>query len=71
MHQLKSQTKLQSKYMESTPSYLEISSNLVSTEVDYTAAINTKPTKQELKLMSNAERRRLWKNIVTKNKNFK
>ena len=47
MHQLKLHPELQSKDKESTPSYLDIASSWVSTEVYYTAEINPKPTIEE------------------------
>ena len=56
MHQLKSQKNLSSKYKESTASSLDFASGWIPTEVDSTAAINDKPTKEELKLMSNKEK---------------
>ena len=56
MHQLKSQKNLSSKYKESTASSLDVASGWIKTEVDSTAAINDKPTKEELKLMSNKEK---------------
>ena len=48
MHNLKSHTKLPSKYNESTCSSQEIASIWISTGVSYTVPIDDKPTKIEL-----------------------
>ena len=58
MHQLKSQPKLTSKDKELTCQYQDVALSWVSTEVGYTATINDKATKEELKLMSNAQKGR-------------
>ena len=60
MHQLKSPRKLPSKDKESNCSSQDIASIWFSTEVEYTAPIYDKPTKQELKLMGNAQKIRQW-----------
>ena len=46
---------LQSKYKEPTPSSIDVASSWVLTQVDYTAAIDSKPTKAKLKFTRNAE----------------
>ena len=56
MHQLKSQQKIQSKYKESDTSSLSVASSSVSTEVDYTTAIDPTPTREELDNMGDAEK---------------
>ena len=48
MHQFKLQQKLPSKNKESTPLSIDVASSWVSTEVDYTAVIDPKPTKMGL-----------------------
>ena len=48
MHQFKLQLKLPSKNKESTPLSIDVASSWVSTEVDYTAVIDPKPTKMGL-----------------------
>ena len=65
IHQLKSQTNLQSKDNESTRLSQEIASSWVSTEVDYTVSIDDKPTKPEFDNMKKLQRRRYWKNRRT------
>ena len=56
IHQLKSNPKLPSKCKESNPSSLHIASSWVSTEVYYTATINDKPKRGELKSRGNAQK---------------
>ena len=56
MYQLKSQTKLQSKDKESTPSSLDVTSSWVSTEVDYYSTIDPKPIIEELDSVVNSEK---------------
>ena len=57
IHQLKSQPNMPSKDKESTTLSQDVKSSSVSTKVDYTATINNKPTKEELNLMGNAQKR--------------
>ena len=61
MNQLKSHRKLPSKDKESDPSSQDVAKSWVSTEVDFTATIGDKPTKENLKLMYNAQKRRYKK----------
>ena len=49
-----------SKDKELTRLSQDVASSWVSTEVDYTDSIDDKPTKQELKLMGNAQKIRYW-----------
>ena len=56
MHQFKSQPQLPSKDKESNHSYQDVASSWVPTEVDYTAPIDDKPEKYQLKLMGNAQK---------------
>ena len=48
MYQLKSQTNMPSKDKESTCSPQDVASSWFSTELDYTAVIDYKPTKDSL-----------------------
>ena len=71
MYQLNSQPMLPSKQNESTHLSQDVALSWVSTEVDYISPIEDKPTKQELKLMGNAQKdvTGKWEKYIMDNKN--
>ena len=62
MYNLKSYTNFPLKNKESTPSYQDIASSLVATEVDLTIPSDADPTKSYWGNIVTAQRRYYWKN---------